>query len=433
MHVPALEQPHQRRLDRVRSAWSAFAEHPRARLLCLRVTPEERGLVSRFAAETAAERVAECPDLLVALSSPFGASDSYGLELCAEFVERTRLLPQPAARTGGAWAPPPPQPGASGVAALRELLGSFSMHHALPGCLALVLAPDSVAAPDAFALWLQELIADLPAQLRVVALDAARSPAFQRLVEQQPLRVVSHSLEPSPSRVEEAPRRHTPESELRDLLAQLRTRLGAGELDQALDLGQRALGIAAAQRWFAPAVPIHFALALGLAGARRFAEAEGQYLEAEFVALKGEKAGDTACRKLRLRARLARGALLLSEPEYARAAELFQEALALALALGDARAALDCHRHLCCCHERTGHGERAWQAGSAALRYARGLAPAALRGSSLPQLGELLLRLADEPEYSDARAWLQRELAELMGRAERRAPSADRARQLLDR
>src|SRR5690606_11802703 len=80
-----------------------------------------------------------------------------------------------------------------------------------------------------------------------------------------------------------------------------------------LELGSAAIAIATAHGLWHAAVPVHFTLGGGLAGAQRLKEAEAEYTAAEAMALRGEREGPdearAACAPLRVQARLGLGSV----------------------------------------------------------------------------------------------------------------------------
>jgi hypothetical protein len=422
--MAARKNPVQRRLDLVHDEWVAFAELPAARVLCWQVTPDETSMVEAFVAVESDERGGELPDLFVRLLSPFDAATPYGLALRGEFLELARALhagldsPEQAA-----WLAPNYERGEDDVAFWVRTCASFSQHYRLPGLLATLLLPGGIADAGAYQLWLQRLAAQLPSSVRAVVLDDARTPGFATLVKAEPVRVVAKplALDMPGARLElssEAGGLETPGGQFRHLFVQLTNALGASKLPEAIGFAQAALGIAAAQRWFALAVPVQFSLGAAFAGQGRATEANERYLAAELAAAEGEKAGDPACTQLRAQARMVRGGLLVSIRQFPAAAQLFIETIPVAESTGDPRMVLDCYRLASFSYEQSGAHEKAWQTGIDGLGYAHKLDLETRQTTTLPYLGEGMMRLSQRPEYQAARLRIEREMVALTGRTD---------------
>ncbi len=215
---------------------------------------------------------------------------------------------------------------------------------------------------------------------------------------------------------------HTPGGQYRNHYVELGLALGARDLDAATSHGQAATALAVAQGWFALQVPVHLALGAAHAGEGQTGKATEHYLSAEAAATAGERAGDEACKKLRVQVRLARGSLLLSAGAHAAAADLFISTIPLASAVSEPRLVIDAYRLASFCHESDGKHAEAWRVGIAGLRAAAEMDGDTLQTSTLSYLGEGLLRLAAQRELPAAsRDAVKKQLSELLG------PDAGRA------
>jgi hypothetical protein len=428
--MAAAKNPIQRRLTLVNDEWVEFAELPDARVLCLQVTPDEAPMFDAFVA-VESEPSGQLPDLFIRLLAPFDSLTSYGFALSVEFCKQAEALHEGLeSPETPPWAPPRPERGEADVALLVRSCSSFSQHYALPGHLALVLQPAAVSAPTAFQSWLQRLALAAPANVRAVVLDDAREPELTPLAKAEPVRVVAKplDLDMPGARLEisqEAGGLDTPGGQFRHLFVKLANALGEGKLPEALGFGQAALAIAGAQSWFALAVPVHFALGAALAGVGRGPEANERYLLAEAAATRGEEAGDATCTKLRAQARMVRGGLLISQQQFPLAAQLFTDTLPVASAAQDPRMVLDCYRLASFAHEQNRAYDKAWQSGVDGLTYAKGLDAETRQTSSLAYLGEGLMRLTKQADYSSSSLRIEREMVALLGRTDwRPAPPA---------
>jgi hypothetical protein len=420
----ARKNPIERRVDRVSDQWTEFAEAPNARLLCWIAKPDERPMVDAFIGVESDGEAGTLPDLFLRLRSPFAASPPYGVALRGEIWEQAESLqagmdPPPKTR----WAPPEWDRRESDVAFLVRTCGSFIEHFKLPAHLALLLEPGGVSDVGAFQVWLQQAIGLAPANVRFIVVDDSEARELAPLVRAEPVRVAARllDLDMAGARLQlsqEAGNLDTPGGKFRHLFVKLTNALGAKDVQGALGYGQMALAITAAQGWFALAVPVHFALGAALAGLGRTEEANQHYGSAEIAATEGERAGDATCTKLKPQARMVRGGLLINMRMYRLAAQVFTETVPMAVAAADPRMVLDCYRLASFSYEQDGQYDKAWQLGVDGLGHAHKMDKEALNTSTLPYLGEGLMRLTRRPEYSGSGLRIEREMVALLGRTD---------------
>lgn len=424
------QNPIARRLDLVHNSWVEFAELPDARVLSWLVMPDEVRVVEAFIAVASDERGGTLPDLFVQLGAPFDAAHGYGFALCGELSQVAKRLHAGLGDPNKPeWAPPQANRGEDDVSLWLRTCASFSQHHQLHGHFVSVLQPASISELAAFQIWLQRFAAAAAKNLRVIVFDHAKAPGLTPLVQAEPIRVVAKPLDLNMAAArleisENAGSLDTPGGQYRHLFVKLTNALGEAKLPEALGLGAAALAITQGQQWFALAVPIHFALGAALAGTGKPYEANDRYMQAELAAAEGEKSGDPICTKLRAQARMARGGLLVSIQQYPAAAQLFIDTIPFAAAAQDPRMVLDCYRLASFSYERDGEYDKAWNSGVEGMRYAKQLDDETRHSSTLPYLGEGMLRLTQRPEYSSSGFSIDREMTGLMGTKDWRPAAA---------
>lgn len=415
------KNPIERRLELIHNSWVEFAQRSDARVLCWLVRPDDVRMVETFIAVESHAEAGTLPELFVQLNAPFEAQDTYGFALSGEFCRLAERLHQGLEEPETPqWVPPQATPREDDLSLWIKTSASFKQHYALPGHFVSLLQPQSVSDGGALQIWLQRFAGRAPEDQRLIVLDPAQAPGLAPLVQAEPVRVVAHALEldMAGARLEisqEAGALDTPGGKFRHLFVKMSNALGEMRLDEAANHGGAALAIAHAEKWFALAVPIHFALGAALAGTGKTIEANQRYLEAERVAAEGESAGDASCTRLRAEARMARGGLLISIKQYPAAGELFLATIPLASATQDPRMVLDCYRLASFSFEQSGEHDKAWKSGVDGLGHAKTLDEETRRTSTLPYLGEGLLRLTRHTEYSASSFAIERELTVLMG------------------
>jgi hypothetical protein len=121
---------------------------------------------------------------------------------------------------------------------------------------------------------------------------------------------------------------------------------------------------------------------------------------------------------------MVRGGLLVSIRQFAPASQLFLDTIPLATAAGDPRMVLDCYRLAAFSFEQSGEYEKSWKTGTDGLGYAGKLDAETRQSSTLPYLGEGMMRLTQRPEYSAASLRIEREMVALLGRTDWRPTTA---------
>ena len=411
------------RLDLLSEQWEAFATDEEPRLLLWQLDPDELRMVDAFLAREGDERTGVHDDVFVTLETPFQHPETHGYALyqtfAAGYLESREALS--AAGVDAEWqlAPFAERPGHD-IPFLIRACESFITHYELGRHLVLVLRPRLVADPDAYQLWLHRFALVTPPHVRALVLDDTDAPAFLTLATTERVRVraVPARLD-MPGALEavsrDAGNLETPGGQLRHRLVQLGAALKKQDLTSALELGSAAIAIATAHGLWHAAVPVHFTLGGGLAGAQRLKEAEAEYTAAEAMALRGEREGPdearAACATLRVQARLGLGSVLIAERVFERAAELYEQTTPLAAALGDPKGVLDCQRLACFCYEQADKPELALRSGAAGLATARSMDEQTLAASTFPYLAETLMRLTESGPLAPLRPQLEREIA----------------------
>ncbi len=423
--------PIRKRFAWLHDQWVTFAADPLARVLVWRVQDDERRMLDAFLAKESDPEVAELPDMFLRMSAPFVNADSYALALRESLIATADALfaaatqEEPAAF--GKWQPAPLSRGGKVQEMCLAAYASFHAHFQVPGQLALVLEPSELVDGAGFIAWLGSVARAAPASVRFIVLDSAQRPTLGSLPAGDGVVIQEAALDMPAALLEisrAAGNLDTPGGMYRHVFVAFTAALGKKDVAQAEQLAGRLLAITAAQGWFALEVPIHFALGASLAEQARIDDALLRYVAAEKSAATGEQAGDAACAKLRMQARMVRGGLLLSEKAYDQAAKLFVETLPMAQALSDARTVIDCHRLASFSREQEGKLRPAWQHGLDGLAFARTLDAETLRSSTLKFLAEGMQRIAKHADYRAQGPRVQRDFDQLLAEPAARAKAA---------
>jgi hypothetical protein len=145
------------------------------------------------------------------------------------------------------------------------------------------------------------------------------------------------------------------------------------------------------------------------------ADAISEFVRAQQRAAIAEQAGEGWAAGMRLKAAMGQGSALVAARAWTEAGPCFIAAAALAREHDEGTAELDCLRMAAWSQEQGGRLDEAWAVGLACLDRASELPEQLRNTSTLPWLGELMLRLSESGPRADERGPLVRRLGELLG------------------
>jgi hypothetical protein len=288
--------------------------------------------------------------------------------------------------------------------------------------LVLVLMPARGTDASAWLKWLGSAVekAESP-HVRLVVLDDARALVLEPLAEALPARVVTMpaKLEMAQALEElsrEAGHLDTPGGRFRELFVRMGNAATRGNVEEVEKLGAQAVAVAAGQGLYSLAVTAHFVMGGALLGAGRAREALEHYRQAEAAAGESKAKGEPQGAQLRLKSRMAQGAAWVTAQAYPEAATLYEETAPLARELKDARMELECWRMASWCREVAREVERAWEHGQRAWEVGRAMEAGTRETSTLPYVGEALVRLSHERQGTQAAREMESEVEAVLGK-----------------
>ncbi|HYO72911.1 MAG TPA: hypothetical protein VEU33_43305 [Archangium sp.] len=405
----------EKRLGWLHNQWVEFVQAPEARLLRWLVEPSEARMVEAWLKKEGDERTGECPDLFLRFDIPFLQPETYGFELRETLVAMVEES-QEGVSLGRL------DPRQSGAEAFFGACEALHRHYeSVCEVLAVVLVPGEVADVKAWRQWLQAALAHLRSpHVRVVVLDDVRVRMLEPLAQAEPKRVRTSVADlDMPGAMEEVARgaagMDPAGGRYRELLVRLGNAAGRGELHQVTRLGEEAVALAAGQGWSALVVAARWAMGAALLVASKPTEALEHYRKAEAVAVEAEARGEAQGAELRLKSRMAVGAVLVTRQEWAQAAVLYEETAPMARKLADARLELECWRMASFCRESIQEVDKAWDRSEQAWSVGLALEPEARASSTLPYVAEARVRLGQARQGEAAARRLEAEAESLLG------------------
>ncbi|HKX28910.1 MAG TPA: tetratricopeptide repeat protein [Blastocatellia bacterium] len=412
----------EKRLDYLGGLWNEFAQQEGARLLRWLVDADDAQMLDLFF-ETQDEQVSEVPDLFVRLTTPFETAGEYGAALTADFKSMYEETRQALAEIeiDHQWAVPEPVAADSGMESFVRCLGSFQQHYAdLMLKLVIVLRPESIADPAAWQAWLSGLLKAGPAdRIRLTVVDRLDVPMLEELAAASPTLVMT--VRPQldmPGAISELVHQaggSGPGVEFRRLFIELTNLVGSGNLEAINRKARAAIAIAGQEQWHSLAAAIHTLLAAAHLRAGRTEESVAAYRSAGQSAEAARAEDDPAGVKLMIQSRFGEAAALLSAGRFDQAVQVYEQIVPLTREARESLMTLEALRMAGYCYEQLQQPPRAWRSYRQALDSAEELDETTRRNSTLPYIGQGLLRLAGPSAESREAREVRARMVELVG------------------
>ena len=397
------------RIEDLDEAWNSFAEAAEPRLLCWSVDSDSLQLVEGWV-RLQCDGDGALPDFFIRLESAFTAPGAYGFLLLEEIRSQVEEARAALVEEGEGellqWEVPGVYDGDTDVVALVRACASLQASLAERVLkLGVVIAPTEVGDPASWEYWLRTLVrAGVPESVRFLVLDSAEFPMLAGLPDAEPVLVAGApvDLDMAGARAELAAAAATddPGSQFRVHFVDLTNALGKNDLGAAHDAAQRALAIAGEHGWLAMQVVVYTALGSGYLNGGHTDHAITAYQSARQVAVAAGEAGDPSAPKLIVQGWLGEGGALVSAGRFTEAAAVYMQGAQAAGEGQDPMMALESWRMAAYCHEQAGDADSAWACGHTALEAGEQIDPGMRSASTLPFVGQGLLRVTREGAYA---------------------------------
>ena len=389
----------ERRIDYLAGLWNQFAEDSTPRLMRWVGDPDELKMVN-ILFDLQEEENGELPDMFIRLEVPFQDESRYAFELIEAFVAGIDASREEIADAGLSpnWTPPS-LPTNDGYKALLSVCQSFyDYYQDIMERLVLVLAPENVNDGEAFQRWLLLMVrSGLPETIRLTLLDIRQDPALDLLCQAEPTLVYSEELElempEAMQELAEEPMRPGPGPHFRRHFVALLAAADKGDMDLLNKKATAAVGIAQKQGWHVLEASVYMAVGTANLNQQKLEFALKHFRQAADCSAAGTEGGDPAGGRMFIQARFSEAAALLSAGQYAPAAEIYESVPPLAEAEGMPIFAVEGYRMAAYCHEVLQNQKTAWDFGLQALDAAEQLDEETRKNSTLPYVGQGLLRL----------------------------------------
>jgi tetratricopeptide (TPR) repeat protein len=165
-------------------------------------------------------------------------------------------------------------------------------------------------------------------------------------------------------------------------------------------IAQTALAITERENWLDMTVVILLTRAAGYLSLQVFDLALADYRLAYDMATQGEEKQIPGCNKLRLQAKISEGTCLFTAGHFEEAAQAYDQAAQIAEQQKDLLMSLEGWRMASFCMERKKDNQQAWEHGKKALAVGRLMDAQQRPNSTLPFLGQALLRISPSSQVT---------------------------------
>ena len=410
--------PIEQRLKKLEGLWTAFIEQPEARILRWMVDDDSLQMIQLFV-DLQSEPVSEIPDLFIEFKTTFEQPADFAGGVIDSLQQQYAANRDEIAADGiqADWVCPPCSSPPTIKDLLTVLVSFHEKHQALAEHLAVVLWPEKTPKAVQWESWLTELVAArIPGGIRFVVVDRKQFSALEKLAVAHPEKVASVDPQLDMSAayeqiVAEAPG-NSPGHDFRKYFVALTNAAGSGELAKAESVAAKAIAVATKEQWFYLISAAQMALGAAYFAAGKLDSTIECYRAAN-KAIAGKD--DIASKKLDVPTRMAEGSALVAAEKYGEAAVVFQNAAGVAAANSETTAELECWRMAGWCHETDGQPAQGWDCGEKALEVGGRMNDSARETSTLPYVGQMLLRLAKAGTRKKRKPEIEDQMVRLLG------------------
>ncbi len=372
------------------------------------------------------------PELFIHLHSEFFESDAFGRALADEMnqmieagiadaeLEETQEKAPPA--TIHPWQKPTLDNSINGFNCIfrscKHALDSFGnyVHN-----IVLVITPARVHNADEYTRWWASCC-DIharyhwPENLKLVVFDTEKNSTLAALAHNNPTHFHSVDAPVDMDAAMNAVLREvddgSPTAKFRQLTVDLQKAVGKRDKPALEKLAAAAIALAEQQRWFDMWVVTLLTRAAGYLSLQTYEPALSDYRNAQLIAAQGAQENVPGCNKLQLQSMICEGTCLFSAERFSEAASAYAKGAQVAEQQEDAMLILEGWRMASFSMERLKEKQSAWEYAMKALEAGRKMDPEARVQSTLPFVGQALLRLSPNGEIDKQ---IKLSFAELLG------------------
>lgn len=389
------------RLEKVAALWQEFSCHDTYKVCRWLIEPDEEDLLMAFVkVENANEALTN--DLFVRFRAPFLAPETYTQGLMNNLLSEWELYRKHMQPKGMPASAPPKAVHVLNPGFFLEHFDAFARQFSeFKGLAVAFLSPDEVHDESLWEKWLYGVLdSKMPSGVRIMLLDRSKRPVFDRLTTSFPQLVCTIrpqlDMEAAMRELAATGDPKHPGVQYRKLFVELTQQASKGNLEEMKRIGEAAVCIAFREQWMYLQVAVFMAMANGYLGGKKEKEANEVYDKAIQVAEPAWKEGDALAGKLLAQTLLCKGSVYFGQKDYAAAGKLYRNATQPANSVKDDMLEMEAWRLAGLCEDMNGEQKEAWTCYSNALDAGSKLDDAVRPHSTLPYLGQAMIRLAEK-------------------------------------
>ena len=276
--------------------------------------------------------------------------------------------------------------------------------------IVIVITPSGIENRTEYLQWWSECCDihekfDWPKNLKLVMFDTNSQSEFVRLAKTHPKHIHSATAPVNTQQAINAILKDADDgsagAKFRQSSVDLQQAIGKQDRPAMEKISSAAIEIAKHENWFDMWSVVLLTRAAGYLSMQLFEHALLDYRTAQTIASQGEQNTMPGCDKLHLQAKVCEGTCLFSMDRLQEAAQAYSQAAVMAEKQNDAFMHLENWRMASFCMERLKDDRTAWECGMKALAVGRTMEAPQRTQSTLPFLGQALLRISPSSQVRD--------------------------------
>lgn len=422
--------PIQQELEKLGEQWEDFISS-KLPILRWHFSPDDIELGLGFI-KTKEQLDKKNPELFIHLHTEFTSADTFSYALAEEMnlmIEEgisDAILEEEESQTPAVtshhWTAPDLRDCLTGYNALfRSCLKALEAFEEYVHYLVVVITPSAIKNPQQYSEWWSnccEINARYrwPDNLKLVFFDTEKNSPLENLARQKPQHLSSLDAPVDMNAAIQAVLQEaddgSPNAKFRNTTVSLQQAVGKQDKPAMEKLSAAAIALAQENHWLDMWVVTLLTRAAGYLGLQIYDSALADYRNAQRIAAQGEQENIPGCNKLQLQAIVCEGTCLFSANRFEEATNAYAKAAQLAESQQDSLLTLEGWRMASFCMERAGYKKVAWDYGMKALEAGSNMNEQERAQSTLPFLGQALLRISPN---SDIDQHITQRFDELLG------------------
>lgn len=409
------KNPFEKELDKLDEQWEAFID-TELPIFHWVFAPDDGQLALTFF-KVKEQLDEKNPHLFIHLSSEFESAENFGYRLADEM---NQLIKEGLAEADDdaseddndiQWHKPDLENCRSGFQALfRSCNAAINAFGDYVHSVTLAVTPTAINSARQYVDWWAQCC-DIhtkftwPKLLRLIVLDTHEQSELARLAQKRSQHIHSAvapvNMRAAMQAVLEQADDGSPGARLRQHMTDLQEAAGKQDRPTLESHAAAALQVAQDQRWLDMWAAVLLIRAAGYLNLQAFADALNDYRAAQSIAQQGEAESAAGCEKLFVQAQVCEGTCLFNMERFEEAAVVYARAAQAAEQRDDLFLSLDSWRMASFCMERNKDEKQAWDYAKQSLDISRRMDAQQRSQSTLPFLGQAMIRLSPSAEVRD--------------------------------